>query len=261
MDTISGFRCIRRSSQKRFHVQASAFPPPGGGRGPLSRLHRYYSDAKTSGHPSRRSFVFLRYGRYHGGAGVSLPRAGRRARAGPGCCLRRPPLRRRYSVEMAGAPKFPQNPCRHAQAPSTPEESGGTRLGAPSDAATVKGTTGASSRILSRLNRLARRLAVYASQGAVARAPRKTRLRLLAKLCRAGFTPAGFYTEVSVMFQLHITSSSRELCLAQSPVIRFQNNQLRLGGRGRLPARGSRSPVRACINAYGSSSHGLAVKR
>ena len=41
----------------------------------------------------------------------------------------RPPLRRRYSVEMAGAPKFPQNPCRHAQAPSTPEESGGTRLG------------------------------------------------------------------------------------------------------------------------------------
>ncbi len=32
-----------------------------------------------------------------------------------------------------------------------------------------------------------------------------------------------------------------------------------LGGRGRLPARGSRSPVRACINAYGSSDHGLAA--
>jgi len=33
----------------------------------------------------------------------------------------------------------------------------------------------------------------------------------------------------------------------------------RLGGHGRLPARGSRSPVRACINAYGSSDHGLAA--
>ena len=34
---------------------------------------------------------------------------------------------------------------------------------------------------------------------------------------------------------------------------------MRLGGHGRLPARGSRSPVRACINAYGSSDHGLAA--
>jgi hypothetical protein len=34
-----------------------------------------------------------------------------------------------------------------------------------------------------------------------------------------------------------------------------------LGGRGRLPARGSRSPVLARISAYGSSSHGLAARR
>ena len=32
----------------------------------------------------------------------------------------------------------------------------------------------------------------------------------------------------------------------------------RLGGRGRLPASGSRRPVRARISAYGSSNHGLA---
>jgi len=108
-------------------------------------------------------------------------------------------------------PSSRRNPCRHAQVPSTPEEPHATRLNAAGDAATAKGTAVTSSMDLSRLNRLAHRLAVYASQGAVARAPRKTRFRLLAKLCRAEFAPAGFYREVSVMFQLHITSSSREL--------------------------------------------------
>jgi hypothetical protein len=38
-------------------------------------------------------------------------------------------------------------------------------------------------------------------------------------------------------------------------------SDLCLGGPGQLPARGSRGPVRACINAYGSSSHGLAARR
>ena len=57
VDTIFGFLSIRRSSRRRFHVQASAFPPLGRGRGPLSQLHRYYSDAKTSSAPSRPSFV------------------------------------------------------------------------------------------------------------------------------------------------------------------------------------------------------------
>jgi hypothetical protein len=37
----------------------------------------------------------------------------------------------------------------------------------------------------------------------------------------------------------------------------FQKHEC-LGGPGRLPARGSRGSVRACTNAYGSSSHGLA---
>jgi hypothetical protein len=46
---------------------------------------------------------------------------------------------------------------------------------------------------LSRLNHMAQRLAVYASQQRVAPLPRKTRLRLSAKLCRAGFAPAGIH--------------------------------------------------------------------
>ena len=40
---------------------------------------------------------------------------------------------------------------------------------------------------------MAQRLAVYASQQQVTPLPRKTRLRLLAKLCRTGVTPAGFH--------------------------------------------------------------------
>jgi hypothetical protein len=48
--------------------------------------------------------------------------------------------------------------------------------------------------------------------------------------------------------------------LAQSPSPYLMCQQKKgLGGHGRLPARGSRSPVRACINAYGSSDHGLAA--
>jgi len=40
---------------------------------------------------------------------------------------------------------------------------------------------------------MAHRLAVYASQKRIAPLPRKTRSRLLAKLCRTGFAPAGFH--------------------------------------------------------------------
>ena len=78
------------------------------------------------------------------------------------------------SACAAGGPwKWPDLPssrrtlCRHAHAPSTPEEPGAACLDAASDAATAKGTTGTSSTGLSRLNRMARRLAVYASHRAV----------------------------------------------------------------------------------------------
>ena len=55
--------------------------------------------------------------------------------------------------------------CRRAHAPSTPEQPTGTRLFAPTGPATDQGTTVACSTELSRLNRMARRLAVYASPG------------------------------------------------------------------------------------------------
>ena len=48
---------------------------------------------RLPGHPSRRSFVFLRYGRYHGGAGVFAP-------------TRRPTRRRRAGVLLCGG-----HPC------------------------------------------------------------------------------------------------------------------------------------------------------
>lgn len=41
------------------------------------------------------------------------------------------------------------------------------------------------------------------------------RLPLPAGLCWTGFAPAGFYREVSVMLQLQMTSSSRELSMVQ----------------------------------------------
>ncbi len=64
---------------------------------------------------------------------------------------------------------------------------------------------------------MAQRLAVYASQQRVTPLPRKTRLRLLAKLCRAGFAPAGFHREVSAMFSASHRVLLSRASLAQSP--------------------------------------------
>ena len=56
-------------------------------------------------------------------------------------CSRGHPLRRELLVERAGSPKFPHRPsCRPAHAPSTPDRSDGTRLVAPPNAATGRGT-------------------------------------------------------------------------------------------------------------------------
>ena len=69
---------------------------------------------------------------------------------------------------------------------------------------------------LSRLNHMGQRLAVYASQQQAAPLPRKTRLRLSAELCRAGFAPAGFHREVSAMFSASHRFLLSRACLAQS---------------------------------------------
>jgi hypothetical protein len=43
-------------------------------------------------------------------------------------------------------------------------------------------------------------------------------------------------------------------------IVYISQNELRPGGPGRLPTQGSHRPVRAYINAYGSSNHGLAAR-
>ena len=158
----------------------------------LSLFHGYYPDAKTSRHPSRRaSFSFA--WRYHGCAGDSLPCEGRRAIAGPGCWLE---AATRYaadlSVEMAGSPKFPQNPLSLCTCSYDPGRTGrdfaftsrrhgpgyGNAQGFfeyPFEAQSHGLTTGC-----------------LRFAAAVFRPRRKTRLRLLARLCRAGFAPAEF---------------------------------------------------------------------
>jgi hypothetical protein len=70
---------------------------------------------------------------------------------------------------------------------------------------------------------MAQRLAVYASQNRVAPLPRKTRLRLSAKLCRTGFAPAGFHREVSAMFSASHRFLLSRAYLAQSPSERGQH--------------------------------------
>jgi hypothetical protein len=100
--------------------------------------------------------------------------------------------------------------CRYAHAPTTPEEPDGTRRFVPSGTAPGKTTLRASSIALSRLNRMAWRLAVYASPcqlpGNDAR---------LACGCWLGFAARDSDPQSSKeRFQLcvdHIASSSREL--------------------------------------------------
>jgi hypothetical protein len=98
-------------------------------------------------------------------------------------------------------PSSRRGPCRRAHAPSTPEEPDGTRLVAPSDAATGMGTAVASSTGLSRLNRMARRLAVYASHRTVARRHARLASGCAATLCRVGLAPTGSPSE---RFQLRV---------------------------------------------------------
>lgn len=116
-------------------------------------------------------------------------------------------------------PSSRRNPCRRAHAPATPEEPGGACLDAPPGAATVRGTSVASSTGLSRLDRMARRLAVYASSY---RLPVTTQDSLPAARLRfagRGFHPPGLrmkgFSYVSVS---HVILLSRA-CLAQSPYL------------------------------------------
>src|SRR5207245_10107787 len=90
-------------------------------------------------------------------------------------------------------------PCRYAHAPVTPEEPDGTRRCVPPARPRIRERP----RLLrldfrSSMTWLGDSLSTLRRGGRPTR--RKTRLRLLAKLCRAGFTPAGFYREFQLCF-------------------------------------------------------------
>jgi hypothetical protein len=198
----------------------------------LSLLHekaspslRYYPDAKTSSRPSRRAPFFF---------ALAVPRLRRRfapSRQPTRCCRAGVLL---WAATLCAAdppwkwldlPSSRGNPCRRAHAPSTPEEPDGTRLVAPPDTATVTGTSVASSTGLSRLNRMARRLAVYASPW---RLPDTTQDSLAAAWLRA--LPRGTFTrwvslrKVSDMCQNHMSFSFRELAW-RNPVLWFPKSR------------------------------------
>jgi len=165
----------------------------------LSRLHRYYSNAKTSRHPSRRaSFSFA--WRYHGRVGDSLPCEGRRALAGPGCWLQAA-----THGERACPPPIPpiiRGEDRISQVPAEPSVAMHTLLRPRKNPTELA----VSSRLARPQVRQRPRLLQLHFRGSIAwlgdwlstlrrfgcPTRRKTRLRLLARLCRAGFGPAEF---------------------------------------------------------------------
>ncbi len=95
-------------------------------------------------------------------------------------------------MEPDGSPRFLENPdCTFALL-SDPGATQHKRPYACFGAAPAPETTKArATSHLSRLNDTASALAVYASQSRIAPDPRKTRFRLLARLCRAGLNPQG----------------------------------------------------------------------
>jgi hypothetical protein len=118
VDTLSGFRCIRRSSFQRSHDPTPRFPPRGppvwrGSRASREGLPslRYYQGAATSRRPSRfTSFSFVRRFRQCVRA-ASLPPALRTHPAGgPGLLGFGQPLPICFSTETTGSPKFLENP-------------------------------------------------------------------------------------------------------------------------------------------------------
>lgn len=162
-DTPAGRRCIRRSSRGRSHVRASSFPQQGGGRSLALPASSVLRNAPTSRHSSRRA-SFPSLGGTTDASGVRSRAAADAPPRGRGVVVGGHPMRRRCAVEMAGSPKFPQNPLSPRTCSFDPGRTGrNSPYLAPTDAATAKGTTVTSSIGLSRLNRMARRLAVYAS--------------------------------------------------------------------------------------------------
>ena len=181
---------------------------------------RYYSDAKTSRHPSRRSFVSFATAVPRLRRAVSLPRGATTLATGAwGARLERPPADAAVgSVEMAGSPKFPHRPlCRPAHAPSTPDRPDETHRIAPPDAATGQGTAVALSMdFRGSIAWLDGSLSTLQSTGSP-RHDARLASDCAATLYRVGFTPTGpAMKSFSFVLSSHRILLSRA-CLAQSP--------------------------------------------
>jgi len=204
----------RLSSLRRVAVDRSLSLFHGEAKPPL----RYYPDAKTSHHPSRRaSFSFA--WRYHGCADRFAPMRCRRAVRWAGVLfVGGHPKRRRVirgDDRISQVPAEPSvamhmllRPRKNRTGLATPSRRHGPGNG------NVQGFFNCTFEAQS--HGLATDCLRFAVP--VARQRRKTRLRLLAKLYRAGFGPAEFYREVSVMCRSHRILLSRA-CLAQSLLI------------------------------------------
>ena len=186
----------------------SSFPPtvpsPGaplpstGSLGSVPRLHRYYEGAPTPCRPSRRaSSSFAR--RYRRCARRSLPQVAERCARGPGLLVTPAALRSGSSRDgndrdLPGSWADP-----HVRTPCSPTPARPARqaLAARQVPPPLSRTTSALSMSSFRgsITRLSHSLSTLRSAGRPA--PRKTRFRLVASLCRAGFPPAGSHQKVS----------------------------------------------------------------
>ena len=117
----------------------------------VPRPHRRFRSRAAADAPLRGLGVF----------GGDHPRIGTRQRAIPSASAAITRLLIRGEDRTSQVPAEPS--CRRANAPATPEESAGTRRCVPSDTASDYANTRGFFDSLSKLNRMARRLAAYAS--------------------------------------------------------------------------------------------------
>jgi len=184
---------IRGGSCRRIHDLTPRFPPAGP-LGQVPRLQRYYQGATTSCRPSRRTSL-PSLGHTTGTLAISLPAPPSVVTLDLGLITRYPrpgllPWRRQDLPRSWGTPSV-LLPC--SSTPAGPScQAFATRRRGPRyvhDEGSRIGTFEAQSHGFG--------TGCLRFAGWVTPPPRKTRFRLLAKLCRTGFPPAGFLQKVS----------------------------------------------------------------
>ena len=177
--------------------------PSAGSSGSLPLLHRYYEKLRLLA-VRRAAFVVLsqRYRAAFDGS-LACDSNARRTRLetfGSGS-----PQDRIVASETARSPKFLQDPSARSPCSQTPVGLACQAISTRSYCLVSLNSLGSHGYGLSGLNHTAFALAVYASRGAVARTPRKTRFRWMANPCRTGLESRRVSNEVSrhVMTILH----------------------------------------------------------